>query len=267
MARELLDHGENPNAENIRGETPLHLVSRGQNSQEGVNVVQLLLLLDCGANVNAQDMCDMTPLHLASYYGRLEIVWVLLQYGARVNLKDDRGQTALHLVLEGNRSVGRDNIRIVRLLLEHGADMNAQDDDNDTPLHLASSFGRLSIVRVLLIHGANADVANIRGHTPLHMLSLWPWGDEGEPDLVETLVYSGGADINARDKNSETPLHVAFRNNRLDIVERLLNSWTRKRRVDKGAKNNKGETPIQLAPQTMNSELLSRIQREYGPFP
>ena len=240
MARELLDHGENPNAENIRGETPLHLVSRGQNSQEGV----VQLLLERGANINTQDMCDMTPLHLASYYGRLEIVRVLLRHGARIDVKDNRGQTPLHLVLEGNRSVGRDSIRIVRLLLEHGADMNAQDDDNDTPLHLASSFGKLAIVRVLLVHGANANAANIRRQTPLHILSLWPWCVEYEPWLVQILV-DGGADVNARDKDHETPLHTAYRNNRLDIAKCL-----RQRGADEDAKNNKGETPIQLAPQS-----------------
>ena len=242
--------------------TPLHLVSRGQNSQEGV-VGVVKLLLERGANVNAQDMCDMTPLHLASYYGRLEIVQVLLHHGARVDMKDNRGQTALHLVLEGNRNVGRDGIRIVRLLLEHGADTNAQDDDNDTPLHLASGFGKFAIVRVLLIHGANVNAANFLGQTPLHMSLLWPWGMiEDELRLVGILV-EGGADVNARDKEYETPLHTAFRNNKFDIGKCLL---------DKGAhslaKNNRGETPIQLAPQPMNCkpELLRILKLYYGSF-
>ena len=260
MARELLDHGENPNTENIRGETPLHLVSRGQNSHEGV-VDVLRLLLERGANVNAQDMLDMTPLHLASYYGRLEIVRALLHQGARVDVKDDRGQTPLHLVLEGNRNVGRDGVRIVRLLLEHGADMNAQDNDNDTPLHLASSFEQVAIVRALLIHGANANVANFRGQTPLHVLSLWPWCVDNEPCLVRLLVDGGAADVNARDKDNDAPLHTAFRNNRFDIAECLLDKG-----ADKDAKNNRGETPIQLAPQPMNCkpELLRGIKYYYG---
>jgi ankyrin repeat protein len=125
MAREALDQGARSNAENIRGETPLHLVSRGQyDSQEGgVGIVQLLL--GRGANVNAQDKGHMTPLHLACYYGKLEIVRALLSHGASVNTKGELGQTALHLVLDGNRS-GPDGVGIVRLLLEHGADVNAK---------------------------------------------------------------------------------------------------------------------------------------------
>jgi ankyrin repeat protein len=82
MARELLDNGVNANVENIRGETPLHLVSRGQydTQDRGVGVVQLLL--ERGANVDAQDKSHITPLHLASYYGKLEIVRLLLHHGA-----------------------------------------------------------------------------------------------------------------------------------------------------------------------------------------
>ena len=240
MARELLDHGAKSNEENIRGETPLHLVSRGQydHQEYGVGIVQLLVAR--GANVNAQDKGHMTPLHLASYYGKLDIVRVLLCHGASVNAKGELGKTALHLVLSGNRS-GPDGVRIARLLLEHSADVNAEDDDKETPLHLASNHGEIEIGRVLLIHGALANAANIWGQTPLHVLSLWP-GVEDESRLVRILEV-GGADIDARDKDNETPLHTAYRNNRFDIVNSLLN-----RGANEKVKNNKGETPSQLAP-------------------
>ena len=237
IARELLDNGANANVENIRGETPLHLVSRGQ--YDSVGVVQLLL--ERGANVDAQDKTHITPLHLASYYGKLEIVRVLLDHGAKVNAESELGQTPLRFVLEGNRSC-RDGLGVVRLLLEQGAYVNSRDWDNETPLHLASHYGKLAIGRVLLIHGANANAANIRGWTPLHMVSLWPWRVEDEPSLVGILV-DGGADINARDNDGETPLHTAYRNNRFDTANRLC-----ERRADARVKNNKGETPSQLAP-------------------
>ncbi|KAN0130571.1 hypothetical protein V8E53_011657 [Lactarius tabidus] len=78
------------------------------------------------------------------------------------------------------------------------------------------------------------------------MLSLWPY-IEDEARLVGILV-DGGADVNARDKDHETPLHTAYRNNRLDIAECL------KKYADEDVKNNKGEIPIQLAPQPMVTE-------------
>ena len=140
MAQEMLDHGANANTENVQGETPLHLVSRGQydTHEGGVDIVQLLL--GRTANVDLQDKCRMTPLHLACYFGRLEIAQVLLNHGARVNTNNKLGQSPLHIVLESNRS-GGDGVGISRLLLGHGANVNSQDDYNETPLHLASNYG------------------------------------------------------------------------------------------------------------------------------
>ena len=221
-ARELLHHGANPDAENIRGETPLHLVSRGQYGAQEVGVGVVQLLLGRTANVNAQDKCCMTPLHLACYYGRLEIARALLCHGAGANSKNKLGQSPLHLVLESNRS-DLDYLGIVHLLLEHRADVNAQDDYDESPLHLASNYGKLAIGRELLIHGANCSAKNIWGETPLHVLSTRPWRFDDVFRFAEILV-DGGADVNARDKAHETPLHIAFRNNRLDIAQCLLKS-------------------------------------------
>ncbi|KAH9055012.1 ankyrin repeat protein [Lactarius vividus] len=142
-------------------------------------------------------------------------------------------------MLEGNRS-GRDSLGVVCLLLEHGADANAQDWNIETPLHLASKHRKLAIGCVLFIHGPYANAENSRGQTPLH--SLWPWRN-GDGFLFARILVDGGADVDARDKDQETPLHMAYRKNRPDIAQCLL-----MRGADRDAKNNKGETPSQLAP-------------------
>jgi ankyrin repeat protein len=65
------------------GETPLHLVSRGEyDSQErGVHIAQLLL--EHGADINPKEKDLTTPLHLARSFGRLEIAGVLLNYDVK----------------------------------------------------------------------------------------------------------------------------------------------------------------------------------------
>ena len=223
---------------------PLHLVSRRKyDTQEG-GVAAVQLLLARSADVDAQDECRITPLHLACYYGRLEIARVLLNHGARANTVNKLGQTPLHIVLEGNRSDG-DGVGIVRLLVEHGANVNSQEDYNDTPLHLASNYGKLAIGLELLSHGANPSAKNIWGQTPLHVLSRRPWRFENMVPFAGMLV-DAGADVNVRDRNHETPLHIAYRNYRLDIAQCLL-KWG----ADTVAKNNRGEMPFQLAPRVM----------------
>ncbi|KAH8983027.1 ankyrin repeat-containing domain protein [Lactarius akahatsu] len=237
----LLDHGADANVENIRGETPLHIVSRGQydSQDDGVEIVRLLLQHD--ADVDAQTQSRTAPLHLASYYGRLRIARVLLYNGANPNTKNELGQTPMHQVLLGNRSC-RDSIDIVQLLLERGVDVNAQDLHNDTPLHLASKFGELEIARVLLTHGASPSAANLQGRTPLHVLSVLPTRFGNEVRVAQLLLLERGADINARDADHETPLHSAARNNRPDLARHLLMCG-----ADTDAKNSHRETPFQLA--------------------
>jgi ankyrin repeat protein len=38
------------------------------------------------------------------------------------------------------------------------------------------------------------------------------------------IFVDGGAAVNAQDEDGETPLHMAYRNNRLEIAQYLLNS-------------------------------------------
>ena len=63
------------------------------------------------------------------------------------------------------------------------------------------------------------------------------------------MLVDAGADVDARDKDNETPLHIAFRNNRLDVAQFLLKSG-----ADMVAMNNRGEIPFQLAPRVTATE-------------
>jgi ankyrin repeat protein len=170
MARILLNRGVKSNAKNHRGETALHMVSRGKHdSQDEVRITQLLL--ESGVDVDAQDSADDSPLHYVSYSGKIEIARVLLDHGAKVNAKNDRGETPLHQVSQGEYECQVDGVRIAQLLLDRGAGVNAQDKNRVTPLHLASWCGKLEIARLLVEY---ATLRNDRVHTQLDV------GLEGE---------------------------------------------------------------------------------------
>ena len=147
VVRILLDHGADVNPRDHHGQLPLHLVStsttlEGKIVEDKRYIVAQLLLQHC-ADVDAQNMCGETPLHSASYDGRLEISWLLLDYGANPHTEDEEGRSPLHHLLLGVSGVLsgvhlQDSLSVAQLLLEHGADANALDKHHATPLHLIS---------------------------------------------------------------------------------------------------------------------------------
>ena len=109
IARLLLEHRADVNAETRYGSTPLHVAVEW----ETVEVVRVLL--EHGANVGAEDNEGITPLHGAAEYGRVEVVRVLLEHGANVGAEDNGGRTPFQIA----STKGDDEI--MKLLSEHGA--------------------------------------------------------------------------------------------------------------------------------------------------
>ena len=151
-----------------------------------------------GADVDVQVNKDKTALMIASYFGREDVVRILLGAGADVNIKGDDGWTALtwaakkghkeivEMLLDGGANVNQKDNRgstalmevtekgykeIVQLLLENGADVNAQENDGWAALMWASARGRLDVVNILLEGGADVNVQNKYGSTALMMAS------------------------------------------------------------------------------------------------
>jgi ankyrin repeat protein len=63
--------------------------------------------------------------------------------------------------------------------------------------------------------------------------------DDGHLDIVKVLLATEGIDVNVKEKDGQTPLHMVVRNGYLDIVKALLategvdvNAEERKRMVD-----------------------------------
>ena len=100
----LLYQGANASAENDRGETPLHLVSRGNyiSEEDGVGIAELLL--ERGSDTNARDNNNATPLQLAHYRGRSDIARVLLDHDAKAHPKRDQDLALWHLGPDGENS-------------------------------------------------------------------------------------------------------------------------------------------------------------------
>jgi ankyrin repeat protein len=59
------------------------------------------LLLDYGADVNGTDADGTTALMCAAYYGKEEVVRVLLERGADAGMRNQQGWTALDMAEPG----------------------------------------------------------------------------------------------------------------------------------------------------------------------
>ena len=186
-------------------------------------------LYDNGSQLNIGDDRGMTPLHSAAFYGKFEIVEILLKYKAdthaRITDGLERGQTPLHFASEGDFSRGPDIAvslsNIARLLLEHGADVNARTNDGSTSLHLAAMavpYDRVGVIRVLLKHGADVNARENGGSTPLHLAAQF--GGLGAVEAIRVLLEHG-ANVAAEDSNGYTALQGAHDNE----ITKLLSEY------------------------------------------
>ena len=266
--RVLLDNGANIHAKNIQGRTPLHIVSQDRYSISEPALVELLL--SRGADVNERDNDQATPFLLASLCLKPEIAEKLLQNGADVNAVNIHGQNALHLV---SQSPHPDYQESGRLLLEAGVDLNGRANDGRIPLHLAGFYGQVYVAEALLEYAAQVNATDISGHTPLHQVTLGIsnydyktsgmqlWDQKQHPARViwlAELLFEHGADVNAQNKDHETPLHLASRLRLHEMTRLLLNHGAK---VD--VMNSEGKTPLQLAT-GRKGKAMRRLLSEYS---
>ena len=237
---------------------------------------------DIGADSDVIGYEGMTPLHSAAYQREFEMVQVLLKYKADVNARDDKGETPLHFVSEeyrlrfGGPDPALPGSNVARLLLEYGADVNALMNGLSTPLHVAAQYAKVEVVCVLLEHVGTlvakgddgepasqvvSEYVNARdaeGKTPLHLASYDSVPDGLDVVLsrsnVVRLLLEHGADVNARENDHSTPLHVAARNGRVEVVRVLLEHG-----ANVAAEGEDGKTASQFASEIGHEEIAKLL--------
>jgi ankyrin repeat protein len=102
----LLEHGANPNVQNVTDETPLYrAVSFGK-----VEVTRLLL--ESGADPNVHEWHrGFTPLHEAAESNEPELIRLLVAHGARLDGHDKDGRTPLNIAVGCDNQAARIALR------------------------------------------------------------------------------------------------------------------------------------------------------------
>ena len=217
----------NLNSRNEQGYTPLH-VAVMSGMKESVR-----LLIEVGADINITNNNQWTALHRAAYYGYNNIVDMLIHTPhVNVNLRNEYGQTPLYVAVDRGRE------QSARLLIDAGADIKISNHKQRTALHLAASNGHSSIVGELIkVPHLNLNVRNENGQTPLHVAVI-----NGMVASARLLI-DAGADINIPDKYQQTALHLAAYFGYDDIVDSLI----KRPNVNINSRDEDGDTPLHVA--------------------
>ncbi|CAM9289234.1 unnamed protein product [Choristocarpus tenellus] len=234
LVRVLLSLGHNDvNKRDHNGCTPLFTAVRA-GSSNGI----LSLLLGSGADVDARGTFGIfTPLAIASGMGNLPAVRILAAAGACLTSTalNATAETPLHLSAKNGAT------SVVCFLLAAGCWPEARDSTGMTPLAYACSRGRMGATAALLKGEGWALSYVPKGLPPeiieevVSFLVASPntpdYNDEtavfatcehrGTPAILG-LLKSVGANLESRNHLLETPLHVACRRGRADLVAQLL---------------------------------------------
>jgi len=253
------------NVPDVDGNTPLHLGVAAGNT----NIVSYLM--SAGSDKNICNTRGEYPLTLAARCGKNDIVELLMegevqcdeaQIGAlRAGIVAGHiGTTDLLLRLGAPVNKGENeklihvasqlgHKEIVSLLLQYGAILTSRTDTGNTALHLASEAGHLSLVKCLVkVDRGGLYSANYKNETPLHVAAR-----NGKYNLVKYFAKKG-CNINATSANGATCLHVACANGHYTTVECLL-----KHGAEVNVVNSADQTPLHIAAsrgQTNIVELL-----------
>ena len=138
-----------------------------------------------------------------------------------------------------------DPARLYTVLRKYNARINITDEDGWTPLHrLCRGWTPVDpeLVRAMVRDGADVNARDKKGETPLHLVT--------DRALAQALI-DAGADITARERFSYTPLHIACMDDKEEIIECLIHA-----KADVNALGDDGVTPLHLARSAAAVKLL-----------
>jgi len=169
-------------------------------------------------------------------------------------LAGPRKDTLLH------KAAARGHLPVVKLLLARKADPNAVNVDGCTPVYWTVNFAHPEILELLLTHGGNPNVRTVRGKIPLHeaVNSTKDPAEHPRRKRVLELLLAHKAEVDLRNHDQETALHVAARRGHKGAVAMLLAAG-----ADVNARNTFRSTPLDLAKRARTG-AAAKLLAEHG---
>ncbi|XP_023317884.1 ankyrin-1-like [Trichogramma pretiosum] len=215
IAEWLLRRGADINLANVKGSTPLHMISAGK--MDYADFLQTFFEISDEqrrpVKVDARDNEGKTPLHHAISHRHKKLFELLLRRDVDPNVADNDGSTALHTICMADDDNGW-----ATMLFEISEERNRQVQIdarglyNLTPLHLALVKKELrEVAELLLRKGAATNLVDSEGSTPLHTVCKYADDDDRVRMLIEiSNEENKPVEVDARNKLGRTPLHRAL---------------------------------------------------------
>ena len=220
----------NPNLTNINKQTAVHLATKNGHR----NVVSYLLS-QAKCNPNIKDCDGNALLHIAGGNGELEFVKLIVEESTvhvDPNVSNQNKQTALHMACINGY------MNLVEYLMAHtNCNPYLKDNDGNTALHIVCNSGNLEIARSIRI---KCDATNDYKQTGLHLAC-----NKGHEHIVHWLLTDTKCNPNLKDKDGNTPLHIASHEGHFECVKLII--VTGAGVVDPDVYNNHNETALRLA--------------------
>ncbi|CAC5405775.1 unnamed protein product [Mytilus coruscus] len=179
-------------------------------------------------------LLNVVRYYLNDFKGLLEIMKFLLEKGANPNIRNSKNETVVyHLILSDGFD---ENVKKgLELLSNYGTNL----DYGEPFIWAAKSHKLRTKVIQFLPDSVSPDDEDEIGNAFHHLVKSYSHGiDVGLTSIEE--FYSKGVEINSKNKDGETPLHLAVRLNvRKDIILQLLSH-----NANVNRKNKEGQTPM-----------------------
>lgn len=144
------------------------------------------------------------------------------------------------------RAIDQDREQAAATLVARGqASVNARNGARDTAMHRAVEKDMKVLAQALIRRGADLGARAKNGETPLHLAAL-----HVEPWFTD-LLLAAGADPRARNDDGESVLLWATLSGHVDVAQRLL-----ARGADPNVKDAKGNLPLHAAAESGHLELV-----------
>ena len=196
------------------------------------------------ANVQAVDKEGLTALHVAAQECDRRSAEILIESGADVNALSSRNMMPHHCIPDS------EGARVLILLHEHGTDIDASDKDNNRITHNAASRGAWVLFKSASDLGADLEAPGAQGNTPAHLAA-----ESGSPMILEILAEKNVELDNVRNSAGYTPLMMASRAGRVEVMCYLLGKG-----INRNVCDFDGRSLIELTIGWGNSEVMSILQ-------